>query len=127
MPTAYHWDLLITLGSVEGVPDEEQQKIYESGKAYTEAVLRDVFRRIVKPEFDGWRTDDRARCKDSFRYFLTTKDAPFARICATLQESPFPTPPDPYQLFVWLWEELFPGEDFHIDNPEEWKVLEHPD
>ena len=54
----------------------------------------------------------------SLKYFLTKGDAPFHQIINHQYESPIQSPTDPKAYFVWLWEVLFPGEDYHLSENE---------
>ena len=122
MPVANYHHLRHALGGLGRIGDEAAREIYKRPDPYSEASLKDVFRRFAVTHFEANPDKYKKKCKDSLRYFLTTREAPFERILLSQQDSELMNPPDPYQFFVWLWEVLFAGEDFHIKNLDEWTV-----
>ena len=101
-----------------------------------EIAIREVIRAYIVPDFHKLTEDSQQRCKQSLSYFLTTGDTPFARSFADLalagslvtntdwrSVNPFAEYPefplavdDPFVFFKWLWDELFPGEDYHVQT-----------
>lgn len=121
MPYANYYVLESLLGRLECVSPAEEQRIL-AVDADDEIAVREVFRNHLVPDFQQFTEDSQLKCKESLSYFLTTKSAPFEEILDGLQEVPLGPPSDPITLFRWLWDELFPGQDFQIDASQGWIV-----
>ena len=126
--------------SLAPLPPDEEEAIARIDSD-DEVAVRKVIRAYIVPNFHMFTEDSQQKCKQSLSYFLTTGDAPFFRSFAELAladsplrerdlalTDPFANLPefplavdDPMQFFKWLWDELFPGEDYHVQT-EGWTV-----
>lgn len=103
------------LGRLNVIPDDEasQYSLYDCDN---EELVKSVFERHIRPYFQCAPRESQDNCKMSLKYFLTKGDAPFHQIINNQYESPMNSPTDPRAFFVWLWEVLFPGEDYHLSE-----------
>jgi len=113
----YHY-LSHLIGPLNTVTDEEASCVTSNED---EDAIRQIIRLLIRPDFESLADESQKACKNSLRYFLTTGSAPFCKILDEQQEWPIEPPKDPKLFFIWIWEELFPGEDYRIDNLESWK------
>jgi hypothetical protein len=119
MPVANSYYLDYLVGPLNVVSDEEVSDVKSGDDAES---ISEIIRCFVRPEFELLTAQSQEDCKNSLRYFLSTKNAPFRKILSDQQESPIGLPTDPSQFFIWIWDVLFPGEDYQIENPEQWDV-----
>lgn len=102
------------------VPEEE----FPFDPEYDEndpVLYKEVFSRYLKPYFDNYLKEESRRIiKDNLQYFLTTQRAPFNEILSSWPDSTLPIPDDGLSYFIWIWESLYPAEDFHLDSTQEW-------
>lgn len=83
--------------------------------------VRQVIRTYIVPDFRSLTAASQLQARQSLAYFLTTDDAPFGKRLADLQDSPMAVGDDPVKFFRWLWSELFPNEDYHVET-KGWQV-----
>ncbi len=114
----YHLDGLI--GQLNVMHDNEIPDIQDTG-----AFCRTIIRQILKPDYERYTQESKTACKNSLAYYLTTKSIDFDSIVSAQQECPCEID-DPDKFFLWIWEELFPGESYVVDNPEEWNESKDP-
>lgn len=81
-----------------------------------------VLTELIKPSYDNFPYFIKDRCKNSFAYAINFYDE---KLLSRLYESAIPLfdPPNNMsmkQFYVTVWESLFPGESFLINNPEEY-------
>ena len=81
-----------------------------------------AFRKLIKPFYDNFPYFIKDRCKNSLAYAINFYDE---KLLSRLYESAIPLfePPKNMsmkQFYVTVWEGLFPGESFLINNPEEY-------
>ena len=122
MPTVSRHDIDVFLGPLEGLAPEEEAEVLQNVDPNNEQQVRAVIRRHCSPVMAGMRHDVRERYKNTLRYFLTTRQADFQAIIDGMQDMPLRNPDEPVNLFLWTWKELFPGEDYHIDDLTGWMV-----
>ncbi|WP_313353452.1 hypothetical protein [Kosakonia cowanii] len=84
-----------------------------------------AFRDLIKPSYDNFPNFIKDRCKNSLAYAINFYDE---KLLSRLYESAIPLfePPKNMsmkQFYVTAWECLFPGENFLINNPEEYVVI----
>lgn len=90
------------------------------------SLYKRVFGEQIKPFFERLLPEQQIIVKRTFMYFLTTKNAPFEDILSGLQETPLPIPDEAHQYFIWLWDVLFPNEDYLLQDTSNWRVLRDP-
>lgn len=113
----YHY-LSLIVGPLNTVRDSEVSHIVSPDD---EDGIRQIIRLRIVPEFASLDDDSRMACKDALSYFLTTGNAPFYEILSSQQEWQIDPPTDPKQFFIWTWKELFPSEDYQIDDTASWE------
>lgn len=94
--------------------------LYEAGShdnldMNVEGNARQVIREYLKPEFESFDPVSRTTAKESLRYALNKSGIPWDDLFHSAQP-PFGPPDDPRQFFIWLWEELFPGESYFLES-----------
>ncbi len=110
--SAYLENLLAPLNTIAN----DEARVYARYDSENEKLVKRVFEKHIRPYFQGIPQQSQDNCKMNLKYFLTTGDAPFHDIINDQYESPLDSPLDPKSFFVWLWEVLFPGEDFHLSQ-----------
>jgi hypothetical protein len=119
MSVANHYHLDELIGVLNTLDDEE---IAFANSMTPLDACRLLIRQFIKPTFEALTNESQKACKDSLRYFLTTGHAPFDAILSAQQEFPIDPPGDPKDFFIWIWEELFPNEDFKVEDVQGWSV-----
>ena len=122
MNIANYYHLSRIIGPLNTVSDEEVSHVTSNDD---EVGIRGIIRLLVLPEFASLTADSQLACKNSLRYFFSTGNAPFNEIIDEQQEWPIEPASDPKQLFHWVWQELFPNEDFKISDEENWEERSH--
>ena len=89
--------------------------------------MRSLIRDVIRPYLDRVDEESIAKVKLAMRYALSRrKDTRFDRVFYSLL-LPFAPTANPRDFFVWIWEECFPGEDFHVREHEELVVQANAD
>jgi len=86
-----------------------------------EAAVRIVIRELSVPYVQQLRENVKTRIKLSCQYFLSTEQP--AELFRGLFEGrlpPFYAPNEPRSIFIWAWNECFPGESYILANPEDY-------
>jgi hypothetical protein len=117
MNTANYHYLDRIIGSLNTVTDDEVSSIKSPDD---ERGIRQVIRSRIVREFTSLDDETQLACKNSLRYFLTTGNAPFDNILADQQEWAIESSTDPKQFFIWVWQELFPSEDYRLTDTASW-------
>jgi len=73
-----------------------------------------IIRPVLLPHIRRLDDDSLARVKLALAYGLSDPNTPFRDIFNDMLP-PFDPPADARDLFVWIWEEWFPGESYEID------------
>ena len=112
MTSVNYWHLFFLLTDLmdEEVEHDPVLPLDDNDKAGT----KELFGRHLLPIHRERPAHIEKKVKDSLRYFLTTRKAPLENLLDNLQDRPIGVPDDPYALLEWLWEVLYPGEDFRI-------------
>jgi hypothetical protein len=117
------WYLHKPLGPlVGGADDDEAVEKYKSFDANDACAVRFLIRELIVPHVARFDDAGIARIKLAMRYYLTKRDSKWDRVFNSILP-PFGAPRDPRDFFVWIWEECFPGEDFHLNNLDEYEVV----
>jgi hypothetical protein len=101
-------NLLAPLG---GMSDEEHFHASETTDPDDADSMKSWLRSVLKPNFDRYDDPSQQLIRENFRYFLTA-DIDYWDRLYEMWMPPIDLPADPRQFFVWLWEVLFPGEDY---------------
>lgn len=119
MPVAHKHAIHILVSILDTMPDSDALLVKSSDD---EQGFREVIRRFVKPYVYSFDEDSIGLCKDSLRYYLNTNSISFEDVFSNLQDAPIPYANNDRDFFVWVWEELFPNEDFKIESFADWKT-----
>lgn len=81
-----------------------------------------ALQKLIKPSYDDCPNFIKDRCKNSLAYAINFYDE---KLLSRLYESAIPLfdPPNNMsmkELYITVWGYLFPGENFSINNPEEY-------
>ncbi|ELY3805381.1 hypothetical protein SMX72_003989 [Cronobacter sakazakii] len=81
-----------------------------------------VLKGLIKPSYDNLPPFIKDRCKNSFAYAISFYDE---KQLKRLYESAIPVfdPPSKISMrefYIIVWDILFPGEDFMINNPDDY-------
>ncbi len=120
MPIAYYDVLEGDFIGVLNILTDEEGSIVKSEE--DEQGFREIIRRHVKPWYKQYTEASAQIYKDTLRYYLTTNEIDFDDIWGQQQDADIPTTTDPRDFFVWIWEELFPGENYEISDLSDWSV-----
>lgn len=107
---------------VKGLADDDDAyEIYRDLDPNDEAAVRGVIRELVVPDVQKWPKHFRERVKLSCQYFLSTEH-PDKLFRGLFEGSmpPFDAPDDARSIFIWAWNECFPGESYVLANPEDY-------
>jgi hypothetical protein len=110
-------DLLGPLGG--GADDDEETEKYLPVDPNDEAAMRAIIREELVPEYPRLRPEFQRQAKLALAWALSF-NRPRLRRSFNSMLLPFDHPDDPALFFEWLWDELFPGEDYHLSNPDEY-------
>ncbi|HID23056.1 MAG TPA: hypothetical protein EYP14_11735, partial [Planctomycetaceae bacterium] len=78
-----------------------------------ELVREELIRKVIKPYFERFDPASQEKVKLAMRYCLSDPTFDFERVLAA-GLVPFDIPRDSRKFFLWIWEELFPAEDYHL-------------
>jgi hypothetical protein len=107
------------VGALNTVTDDEANLVNSPDD---ENGTRRIIRLLIKPDFEGLRPEAQQQLKDSLRYYLTTEEADFYDILDLQYEWPIEPPTNAKDFFLWIWDELFPNQDFTVDRVADWSV-----
>jgi hypothetical protein len=124
-----YWWLYQLLGDFWGGADiDDMWPLYIDTKTDDERVCKEkLIKPVILPHFERWNEISQQETKFSLRYFLSIpgeglkdrKQIDFKRLLESALV-PFPIPSDPRQFFKWIWEVLFPAEDYRLEQPEQY-------
>lgn len=77
---------------------------------------------VLKPHFISLPKIIQVECKINLSYFLTTDKNEFFIGVFASNLLPFDPPTKPKDFFIWLWEELFPNEDYILQDPKKYRL-----
>jgi hypothetical protein len=110
------------LGPFAGMSDEERDEAYKRIEPNDEDAVKRLISTTLKPNFDRQDDQSQAVLRENLSYFLTA-GSDFWRAIYEMYMPPIDPPDDPRQFFVWLWEVLFPGEDYVMGELSDVKVV----
>lgn len=123
MITINHYFLGDFVDPFAGLADgEEEDQINinpEDEDAYKKLIVS-----VLRPHFLSLPKIIQEKCKITLSYYLTTNQIDFNADIFSLFMLPFSPPTNPKDFFVWLWEELFPNEDYILQDPDKYKEVD---
>ena len=114
-------DLLNPLGGT-GDNNEEILK-YKNFDSNDETKSKLIISEKIKPYYDNSPALYKNAVKRALSYFLTTNRINFGRLYDSCLIA-FDHPADARDFFLWIWEILFPNEDYRIKDIENYKEIE---
>lgn len=101
--------------------DDDAVEKYRDVNPNDQNAVRGVIRELSVPYVQTLRESVKIRVKLSCQYFLSTEQ-PDSLFRGLFEGSlpPFDAPDDARALFIWAWNECFPGESYVLANPEEY-------
>ncbi len=91
--------------------DDSAVEKYRSLDANDELVMKKLIEGTIAKHFRGYSQKGRDRIKLTLRYGLSKPDFDFAQVMDA-DLVPFYPPETPRDLFMWIWDVLFEGEEF---------------
>jgi hypothetical protein len=113
--------LLAPLGGSADIDEKIYQ--YQNVDSNNETEIKRIISENIKPDYEGQSGAYRASAKRSLSYFLTTNRINYGYIYDSCLIA-FDHPTDARVFFVWIWEVLFPGEDYHIDDVKNYSEID---
>jgi len=108
-------DLLNPLG---GTADSDEKIIqFKDFNSNDEEAVKKIIIDEIKPHYDHMNDGYKTSVKRSLSYFLTTNRVDFGHVyddCLIV----FDHPADARDFFLWVWQVIFPGENYHLENAE---------
>ena len=95
--------------------DDEAVRTYVDLDPNDEQRMRAIIRDSIVPHATSLSVDAAERVKLAYRYYHSKSDSDFGRVFYS-NLPPFNAPDDPRNFFLWIWEECFPGQDFHLNG-----------
>jgi hypothetical protein len=104
--------------------DDEYVERFRSLDVNSETQVKEVIRELIVPRFLDLSEYARDKARVAGRYYIATRWPGFERFYESMLP-PFDAPRDARELFIWIWEEVFPGEAIEpVDTAE---FAEKPD
>lgn len=114
-------DILTPLGG--GADIDEQIFQYQNFNGNDKMSVKNIIAREIKPYYKKASQEYKTSFKRSLSYFLTTNAIDFGRLYDSCLIA-FDHPANPRDLFVWIWEVLFPDTDYILENIHEYEEVE---
>ena len=80
--------------------------------------IKEIIALEILPDFQKSSTGYKNLLKQTLSYYLTTGSLDFERLFNLLLIA-FDPPTPAVEFFIWLWEELFPNENYNLKNWQE--------
>lgn len=114
--------VLLPLG---GLADDDHSELHRIDSS-DETQMRSMVRIHIHPEFASLPECQQFAVKISLGYFLAAScdNSTFARPLEGLLASELNTP-NPKDFYIWIWEELFPGEPAGLPGIEDYSISRH--
>lgn len=126
MPVANFHYLSELLGPLNVIPDAQQAAIVTKLDPDDPETVKAMIREHLLPAYRELTEETVTRYKNNLRYYLSTNSAPFDRLISEQQDSPLRPPQEPRLLFLWIWESMFPEEDYLLTEVTEWQEQNDP-
>ena len=98
-----------------GADDDEMTARFRNLDVNSAVQVKAVITAEIKPDFEAQSEKFREACRTALRYYLCKPDSRFERVFYA-HLLPFDPPNDVRIFFVWVWEVLFPGQDYHVSD-----------
>ena len=119
-----YW-LDVPLSTLGGDCDDMSRQ-YGHIEGNDEVAVRDAIRAVAIPYVRRFDADSLKKTKNAYRFFLSNREDTIWDAVYSSMYMPF-DPPTPSRLFfVWLWEEMFPGESWKVDDLSGWTTKSEP-
>jgi hypothetical protein len=116
MKTVNPYFLDVPLTPIIGGADiDELTAAYGSLDATDETAVRQLIRDLIIPFWVTLGPQIRARVQLAYRYYLSRPDTDFANVFGSIM-APFRAPSEPRTIFLWVWEECCPDEDYRLSS-----------
>lgn len=115
-------DLLNSLGGSADI--NEKIFKYQNVDSNNEKEIKEIILLNIKPHFESQSDQYRASAKLSLSYFLTTNRIDYGYIYDSCLIA-FDHPTDARIFFLWIWEVLFYGEDYHINDVKNYSEIDN--
>lgn len=117
-------DLLSPIGGTGDV-DEECLK-YQNLDSNDEGQVKKVIMERIYPYYYGSSASYQKSVRISLSYFLTTNRLNYGRLFDSCLIA-FDHPVDSRDFFLWIWECLFPNENYRMKNVKDYQEIEDLD
>jgi hypothetical protein len=107
---ANFWHIWDALGALEIAQAEYGRPLDINPEDENSAKL--AFQRHVKPWVNKWPAERVEEFKVSLAYFMNNEFVLDDRVLGSLQDLAMDQPKDVCRFFRWLWESLFPGQNW---------------
>jgi len=114
-------DLLNPLGGSADI--DEKIFEYQNVDSNNEIEIKKIISGNIKPHYEKQSEAYKLSAKLSLSYFLTTNRIDYGYVYDSCLIA-FDHPTDARVFFLWIWEVLFPGEDYHIENVKNYSEIE---
>lgn len=114
-------DILNPIGGTADI-DEDIFR-YRNVNGNVEDVVKGIITKEIKPYYGDAPNSYKESLKRSLAYFLTTERIDFGRLYDSCLIA-FDHPENPKLFFRWIWDVLFPGENYHIEKIEMYVEVE---
>lgn len=113
----------VFLRPITGLADDDEAVLYyQKIELNSEEQYRALIRDTLVGHFESLDDVKKQKSKLALSYYLTRQEIDFQRIFDSCLP-PFDLPANASDFFVWIWEELFAGEDYIITDSETYKVV----
>lgn len=114
-------DLLCPLGGSADIDEKIYQ--YQNVDGNSENEIKKIISETIKPFYERQTEGYRVSSKRSLSYFLTTNRMDYGYIYDSCLIA-FDHPTNPRDFFVWVWEILFPNENYHVTDIKNYSEIE---
>jgi hypothetical protein len=115
-------DLISPIGGTADIDDERSMRFMNTNGDDENAVKR-IMEEEIKPYFQRISPPHQSSIKRSLSYFLTTDRADFEFLYNSCLIA-LKLPSEPRDFFLWIWEVLFPDEDYRLKNPKDFEEVD---
>lgn len=105
------------LSPLAGGADFDELMYLQHLDANNEQEIKEILKEFLGPYFEGLSDIYKAKFKLSLAFYLKNPKVDFESIIDSYL-LPFNTPSQPINLFIWLWDLLFPNEDYFLISTE---------
>jgi hypothetical protein len=106
-------DILAPLG---GTGDDDLDMMrYKNIDSENEYDIKEIIRERIKPYFEERPENYRSSLRKSLSFFLTTNKIDYKYVFDSCLIA-FDHPSEPRKFFLWIWEVLFPDQDYRVSD-----------